>query len=112
MSTVPLSGYVKLTGLERTSASVCQQMCKLELYLYSASHNGSNCFCGNWLPFIQVGDSKCDTACVDNDLEFCGGSEFSSVFETSVLLVNLSGPDFVIQYGTADLTSLPIPLHW
>ena len=99
-SNVPLSGYVRLTE-SKMAACACQQACKLELYSYSASHNGSGCFCGNWLPSVRVEDSKCDIVCLENDVEVCGGSEYSSVFETSVFAVRLSGLDVLIQYETA-----------
>ncbi|KAI9716656.1 MAG: hypothetical protein M1812_005194 [Candelaria pacifica] len=80
---VPLAGasYTNTSGL---TTSDCQSFCLHNNYGLAATHNGTDCSCGNGLQsYSAVGATGCDRPCAGNSSDFCGGKDTLSVWNST-----------------------------
>ncbi|KAK9729339.1 WSC domain protein [Basidiobolus ranarum] len=64
------------------SNELCAEFCQTHQFIYSGTHDGKFCYCGNTIPprSSKVPEYKCYIPCVGNEEDVCGGNEFTSVY--------------------------------
>ena len=65
------------------SIDQCMSYCKGQNYAFAGLSGGNQCRCGNTSPSVIAGRSLCNTACVSNSKQTCGGTNVVDVWPTS-----------------------------
>lgn len=93
---------ISKTDSSNTTTESCQQLCFQNNYGLAATENGNTCFCGNGLQSgSTLGQTLCNTPCVGNSSETCGGIDGSNNKYLSVWnsTSNAIPPTMVKQVG-------------
>lgn len=60
---------------------ICIDACSALGYVFAGLEYGSECWCGNWKPWDEATDGRCNMACVGNHQERCGGPNGIDVYQ-------------------------------
>uniref|UniRef100_A0A1I8J9R8 WSC domain-containing protein n=1 Tax=Macrostomum lignano TaxID=282301 RepID=A0A1I8J9R8_9PLAT len=66
---------------EKMDVGLCAQRCQKWKKKYLGLQEGSSCWCGNSFGAHGESADSCQTRCLGNDDEMCGGKLFNSVYE-------------------------------
>ncbi|CAM9128869.1 unnamed protein product, partial [Laminaria digitata] len=87
----------------RMTNEVCKEECVYRKQWVFATTKGSDCLCGDYLPYTYNNILKCDTPCKgdtgDTD-EACGGDEWMTVFKVDAPTVGSSPPTSTFDDAT------------
>ena len=61
----------------------CLSYCKGSNFAFAGIANGNTCRCGNTAPVVNVGRASCNTPCVSNSKQMCGGSNVMELWPTT-----------------------------
>jgi len=61
----------------------CMSYCKGQNYAFAGLTGGNQCRCGDTAPTVIAGHSLCNTACVSNSKQTCGGNNVMEAWATS-----------------------------
>ncbi|CAH0690416.1 unnamed protein product [Spodoptera exigua] len=87
------------------SVDVCLSACEQVYYKYAIIGNESTCFCGNEPGKFLLPLDSCLTRCPKNDIQFCGGENAASVYDTEVFS---PGPPASINITNVTETTLRV----
>ena len=60
--------------------SRCRTLCNNQNYTYAGLQRGSECVCKYYVTQVPVSDHTCDTVCVGNSDQVCGGDTALSFY--------------------------------
>ena len=65
-----------------TTVESCVAAARREGYAYAGLQWQGQCYAGNTLPPTKAADAECNTPCIANSTETCGGGWRNSVYAT------------------------------
>ncbi|XP_020814451.1 xylosyltransferase oxt [Drosophila serrata] len=80
-----LAGYYS-SSKTSNSPAICVELCLQSGYPYAGVQYGRECFCGFDTPprAAKLPDSSCNTKCLGNPKEICGGFYAMNIYETGI----------------------------
>jgi len=72
------------------TADLCRRTCSTRGLTVYGTEYGNQCYCGSVQPLVQTFDANCNSACVGNATEKCGGSYKLSLYNAAFALDSYS----------------------
>ncbi|PAA60764.1 hypothetical protein BOX15_Mlig031339g1 [Macrostomum lignano] len=86
---LPALGVARARVVELMSPAICYRFCKLRFFPLFGLRDGRICHCGQALLHNAREDAKyCQTPCVGQPSDSCGGPDYTMVYDISRVIVN------------------------
>ncbi|KAH8155190.1 uncharacterized protein LAJ45_00199 [Morchella importuna] len=105
----------QLYGSDLNENGMCMNACAgaTQNYIFAGTQYHRECWCGNTIPTLKVGDEDCNFDCTGNGTQICGGNgyfgggSYISLFADENRYTPGEGP--ISSSTTTDLTGTPTP---
>jgi len=93
-----LAGYYSSSKTSNSPAK-CVELCLQSGYPYAGVQYGRECFCGFDTPprAAKIPDSSCNTKCLGNAKEICGGYYAMNIYETGIASEYCGGVESILS---------------